>query len=619
MLGKIRTKVQLIFAYSNFHNAIISHILIIFVIMKETLRRYWGYDSFRPMQEEIIRSALNGKDTLAILPTGGGKSICFQLPAMMREGICIVISPLIALMKDQVENLRKRGISALVIHSGMTYHEIDVALDNAVYGDYKFLYISPERLRSQMFKVRIAKMNVSFLVVDEAHCISQWGYDFRPDYLEIAGIKNILSSPAPTIALTATATEKVSADIMRLLDFQEPNLIKSSFQRDNLSYIFRKTEDKMSQLLKVCRGIKGCGIVYVSKRRTAEDLASFLQAHDISAEGYHAGMSQIQRNTVQDNWKSDKTRIIVSTNAFGMGIDKPEVRFVCHYDLPEAMEYYFQEAGRAGRDGKDSYCILLWNESDIQRMNTILKTTFPPLEYIKDIYQKVFSFVGYSYEEGAGACVKFNIEEFAQRFRLHTATAYYAIKYIELSGYWTLTETVQIPARLQFIVSRDQLYRIQLGSIEMDTFVKLLMRMYTGLFSEYTSIDLEKIAKIGRYSPEAIKEKLRQLSRMDVVKYIPPISSPMLNIVNERLYEKNLRLPADEYNKRISMHKERLDAMISAVRNSTECRSIQMLRYFGEVLPKPCCKCDICRAVSQSGPDDKKSSDYDRLMKLKTH
>jgi len=582
----------------------------------ETLRKYWGYDSFRPMQEEIIRSALKGRDTLAILPTGGGKSICFQVPALMHEGVCLVITPLIALMKDQLENLRKRGIEALAVHSGMTYHEIDVTLDNAVYGDCKFLYVSPERLRSEMFRVRVSKMNVSFIVVDEAHCISQWGYDFRPDYLQIASIRKCLSTPAPFIALTATATPKVADDIMAKLEFSAPNIIKGSFHRPNLSYIFRKCEDKMSRLLKVCEGIGGCGIVYVSKRRNAEDLAAFLQAHGISAEGYHAGMSQQHRSNVQDRWKSDVTRIIVATNAFGMGIDKPQVRFVCHYDVPDALENYFQEAGRAGRDGKESYCVLLWNDSDILRLRQILRTSYPPLDYIKGIYQKVFNYIGYAYEEGAGATVKFDIEDFAKCNKLHTITAYHAIKYIEMSGYWTLTDTIEIPPRIQFIVSRDQLYRIQLGSDEMDTFVKLLMRIYTGLFSQYVSIDIDRIAKLGRYSPEAVKEKLKRLSRMDVLRYIPAICSPVLNLTNERLHEKNLRLPKSEYDMRISLHNERLEAMIATIEETTQCRSNVMLRYFGEEKKEKCGKCDICRPQSSKSTNERNQL-YDKLISIK--
>ncbi len=589
--------------------------------MKTTLKRYWGYDGFRPMQEEIISSVLSGRDTLAILPTGGGKSICFQVPALMKEGVCIVVSPLIALINDQVENLKKRGIEAIAVHSGMTYREIDTALDNAVYGEVKFLYVSPERLRSELFKARASRMKVSLLAVDEAHCISQWGYDFRPDYLEIAAVRKLFPSPVPVVAMTATATERVADDIMERLQFRERNLIKGSFQRPNLSYVFRKVEDKTGRLLKVCENVKGSGIVYVGRRKTAEDIASFLKAHGIEAEGFHAGMSPAARSIVQERWKKGETRIIVSTNAFGMGIDKPDVRFVCHYDLPDCVENYFQEAGRAGRDGKKSYCVLLWNGTDIARQKKLIQTSFPPLPQIRDIYQKVFTFVGYAYEEGAGASVKFDIESFAQRYRLNATTAYYAVKYLESEGYWSLTDSIQIPAKLQFTVSRDQLYRIQLGNAEMDTFVKLLMRIYTGLFSSYVPIDIEKIAQLGRYSPEAVKEKLKRLSRIDVVKYIPAISSPMLNINNERLYDRNLRLPESNYREKVARHTEKMEAISAIASDSRECRSARLLRYFGEIQEKPCGCCDVClsKAGHPDGGEDNsqmESARYDNFISL---
>lgn len=567
--------------------------------MKETLKKYWGYDTFRPMQEEIISSALAGRDTLAILPTGGGKSICFQLPSLMKEGISIVVSPLIALMKDQVQNLDRRGIKALVIYSGMTQREIDITLDNAIYGQYKFLYVSPERLHTTLFKARVAKMKVNFLVVDEAHCISQWGYDFRPDYLSIAELRSIIGSDIPVIALTATATAKVAEDIMANLGFKQPNLIKGDFERPNLSYVVRRAEDKMGQLLKICLAVKGSGIVYVGKRKTAEDLAAFLRAHGIEADGYHAGMTRDLRSAAQDSWKKGETRIIVSTNAFGMGIDKPDVRFVVHFDMPDTIEGYFQEAGRAGRDGLDSYAVLLWNDKDIKSLRQTLKSNYPPLDYIKDIYQKVYSFLGYSYEEGKGACVKFELEKFAKYFKLHATTAYYAIKYIEMSGYWSLSESLQIPAKLMFTVSRDELYRIQLGSADTDSFVKVLLRMYPGIFSEYVPINLNTIGRVGSYAPEVVNDKLRQLARKGILKYIPVINSPMMTLNYERLDEKNLRLPQSEYNERLLRRQTRLDAMINYVEDSSICRSRQLLGYFNQSESHDCHKCDVCKKNKQ--------------------
>ena len=569
--------------------------------MLETLKKYWGYDRFRPMQEEIVSEALAGRDVLAILPTGGGKSICFQVPAMMRPGICLVVSPLIALMKDQVQNLRDRGIPALAVYSGMTYREIDITLDNAVYGDYKFLYVSPERLRTELFQTRLSRMNVNFIVVDEAHCISQWGYDFRPDYLVIADIRKIVGTAVPVVALTATATPQVAGDIMERLGFRSPNLLRGDFARPNLSYVFRETDNKMGQLLKVCRGVEGSGIVYVSRRKSAEDIAAFLHAQGLVAEAYHAGMPREERSRIQDAWKSGETRIIVSTNAFGMGIDKPDVRFVCHYDMPDTLEGYFQEAGRAGRDGEPAYAVLLWNRTDVQRLRQTVRAMYPPLDYIRDIYQKVHVYLGFAYEEGKGASAKFELEKFAQHFRLHARTAYHAIKYLETAGYWTLTETLQIPAKIQFTVSRDELYRVQLGSVETDRFVKLLLRMYTGLFTEYVPIDEHKIAAAGRYAADVVVEKLRQLSRRQLLKYIPAINAPMLCLNYERLDDRNLRLPKNEYDERLSRRIGRLDALVALVENDAECRCLQMYRYFGIEDGQPCGRCDVCLARKRTG------------------
>lgn len=546
------------------------------------------------MQAEIISEVLAGRDVLAILPTGGGKSVCFQVPALMKDGIAIVVSPLIALMKDQVQNLRDRGIPALAVYSGMTYREIDFTLDNAIYGDYKFLYVSPERLRSDLFKARLAKMNVNLLVVDEAHCISQWGYDFRPDYLEIAAVRQIVGAAVPVVALTATATPEVAGDIQEKLGFRHENLLTGNFERPNLSYVFRQTDNKMGQLLRVCQGVEGSGIVYVSRRKNAEDLAAFLRAQGIEAEGYHAGMNRDDRTRIQDAWKKGSVRIIVSTNAFGMGIDKPDVRFVCHYDTPDTLEGYFQEAGRAGRDGKDAYAVLLWNRTDISRLRQIVRTTYPPLEYIRKVYQQVYTWLGYAYEEGKGASVKFEIEKFARQYRLNAAEAFYAVKYLQTAGYWTLTETLTIPAKIQFTVTRDELYRLQLGSEEMDTFVKLLLRMYTALFSEYVPIDEEKIARAGRYAVEVVREKLRTLSRRQVLKYIPAINAPMLCLNFERLDDKNLRLPRSEYDARVKRRTDRLEALVALVENDAECRCVQMYRYFGQPDGKPCGRCDVC-------------------------
>ena len=566
--------------------------------MLETLKKYWGYDAFRPKQEEIISEALAGRDVLALMPTGGGKSICFQVPAMMKTGICIVVSPLIALMKDQVENLRKRGIPALLVCAGMTYREIDATLDNAVYGDYKFLYVSPERLRTELFAVRAAKMNINYLVVDEAHCISQWGYDFRPEYLKIAEIRDKISGTAfekrpPVIALTATATQDVAQDIMERLDFERPNLLVSGFERPNLSYSARQCENKLGQLLKICNGVQGSGIVYVSRRRTAEEVTAFLASQGVDAATYHAGMSGKVRAAVQDAWKKGQKRIIVSTNAFGMGIDKSDVRFVCHYDMPQSPEAYFQEAGRAGRDGKKSYALLIWNGTDVKRLRQILQTTFPPLDFMKDIYQKVHNFLQIPYETGEGKGYKFDLAAFAKQYKLQAAKAYYAIKYIEMSGYWNLTEELDIPSKMSIAVTRDELYHVQMKSAEMDSFLQLLMRMYEGLYSGYVTIDEERIAAVGKYSVLAVEKKLKVLSARHIIRYIPKVKSPVLYLATERLYPDNLRLDKAEYDFRVGRAKARIDAMIEYAALTDRCRSQYLVDYFGQK-SNPCGVCDNC-------------------------
>lgn len=559
----------------------------------EILKNHWFHDSFRPMQEEIINSVLDGYDTLALLPTGGGKSVCFQIPALITEGICVVVSPLIALMKDQIENLRQKGIKALAVHSGMTKNEIDIALDNAIYGDYKFLYLSPERLRNEVLKVRIAQMKINYLVIDEAHCISQWGYDFRPSYLSIKDIKEIIGE-VPIIALTATATPKVAEDIMVQLGFRKPNLIKSGFERANISYVVRNVEDKNGQILKIAHSVHGTGIVYVRERKRAEELAGFLQSQGVNAEAYHAGFTSVQRSKKQDDWKSGNTRIIVSTNAFGMGIDKSDVRFVCHYGLPESTEAYFQEAGRAGRDEKRAYAILLWNGSDIRRLRQIMNLTFPEIEYIKDVYQKLFIFLGYAYGSGKGEVIKFNLIDFAQKMKLHTLSSYHAIKYIQMEGYWNLTEEIDNPSRIMFTVNRDELYKVQLKNSSLDSFIKIILRIYTGLFSGFVPIDEEYIARVSRNSKASIVSNLISLSRIHIINYIPSVRSPLLILNEERLDNKNLYISTKKYEERKGIYQSRIDSIISYSSNGDLCRSVQLLNYFGQADSQDCGYCDVC-------------------------
>ena len=446
----------------------------------EILEEYWGYTSFRPMQREIIDAAAEGKDVLAVLPTGGGKSVCFQVPALMKDGIALVVTPLIALMKDQVQNLCDRGVKALAVYAGMSAREVELTLNNAVYGDFKFLYLSPERLKTPLFRYYVGGMDISYIVVDEAHCISQWGYDFRPDYLEISELRKM--SSAPVIALTATATPYVAQDIMERLGFREKLLLKSSFERPNLSYIVRHCEDKLGKLLQVCSSVPGTGIVYVRSRKKTEELAAFLRAQGISASFYHAGLGPQTRALRQADWKSGKIRIMVCTNAFGMGIDKPDVRSVVHFDVPDSPEAYFQEAGRAGRDGRRSFAVLLHGSSDIRRLHQIETLSFPPLEYVESIYHKVHDFFGIPFESGEGRQLKFNMDEFCRHYSLNRSSVFYAMKYIERTGHWSLMEDMDIATRVEIIPARAELYEIEVSDPAMARVMDVLMRRYTGIF-----------------------------------------------------------------------------------------------------------------------------------------
>lgn len=560
----------------------------------EVLKEYWGYDGFRPMQEEIITAALEGKDVLAIMPTGGGKSICFQVPGLMRDGITLVVTPLIALMKDQVQNLSDRGVRALAVHAGMSRHEVDLALNNAAYGDYKFLYLSPERLGTQLFQSYVDVLDISFVVVDEAHCISQWGYDFRPDYLRIGELRERID--APVIALTATATPPVAQDIMERLGFREKLLLKSGFERPNLSYIVRHVEDKCSQILNICNGVPGTGIVYARNRRKCEELSEFLRAQGVSASFYHAGLGGQARAERQAAWKSGAVRVMVCTNAFGMGIDKPDVRFVVHYDLPESPEAYFQEAGRAGRDGKRSFAVQLWNSVDVRRAKQIEDVSFPSLEYIEDVYQKLHAFFEIPYDTGMGRQLKFKIEDFCKRFGLQRAPAFYALKYLERTEHLTYSEEVDIPTKVRINVDRKSLYDVELADQGQANVLEALMRSYTGIFSFLQQIDEEYVARRAGQTVPQLRQSLYGLSLAHVISYVPTDHSDVVVLHHDRLRPGNVNLMPSRYAMLRESFHARAEAMLEYVSETSECRSRYLLRYFGQTEAADCGTCDVCRA-----------------------
>jgi ATP-dependent DNA helicase RecQ len=566
---------------------------------RKILLKYWGYSAFRELQEEIIASVADEKkDTLALMPTGGGKSITFQVPALAMEGICLVITPLIALMKDQVENLRHKNIKALMIHSGMTSKEIDITMDNAVFGDYKFLYLSPERIKTELFRIKLRSMKVCLIAVDESHCISQWGYDFRPSYLQIAEIRKLIPN-VPVLALTATATPKVVEDIMSKLEFKQPNLLKKSFERKNLVYLVRETEDKYSYLLNILKKEPGSGIVYVRNRGSTKDISQKLLQRGISSDFYHAGLSPEMRNAKQDDWKSGRTRIIVATNAFGMGIDKPDVRVVVHLDLPDSIEAYFQEAGRGGRDGEKSYAVLLYNKSDRVKFEQRFRNEFPEIDKIKEIYQAACLYLQLPYGAGKGSAYGFDVIAFSHKFKYYPLTVISAFKFLSRENIAELTEEIHNPSRLFFTVNRDDLYKIQINNPDIDIFIKGLMRLYSGLFSNFVNIDENYLAKIMYKSRDDIYNMLVRLSKMKLAEYIPQKRSPMLIMHEERLDNKNIRISADNFLWAKNRFIERMNAMLAYAETTDKCRSVQLLSYFGEKRMKRCGQCDVCKGRNE--------------------
>ena len=559
----------------------------------QVLKQYWGYDTFRALQEEIVQSVLDGKDTLALLPTGGGKSICFQVPALLQPGICVVVSPLVALMKDQVENLKVRGIEAVAILSGMSKREVDILLDNCVYGKIKFLYISPERLSSTLVQERIRHMNVNLFAIDEAHCISQWGYDFRPPYLQLAELRQ-LHSKVPILALTATATQQVADDIVSKLAFKKGfQVFRKSFERSNLSYVVAKEENKLKRLLKLVNTVKGSGIVYVRNRRETQELARQLALEGIKADFYHAGLAAEVRSQKQDDWKANKLRVIVATNAFGMGIDKPDVRFVAHMDLPESLEAYYQEAGRAGRDEKKSYAVLLYTDSDVKALERKLAQGSPSLADIQLVYHQLGNHFQVAYGAGEGLLFSFDLAEFCKKYKLKPIKTLNIFKVLSLEGYVGLTESVYLPSRLQVIVDYEALYSFQLSNAVYEPLLKTLLRSYGGLFDQYVPIKEQDLAKRLQITASQVTQMLTKLNDMQLIAYEPKTDQPQIQFLRTRVDRSHLGIDYNFLAQRQAIYKKQVESVLSYA-NEPICRSQQLLYYFDEHTKETCGVCDIC-------------------------
>jgi ATP-dependent DNA helicase, RecQ family len=561
---------------------------------KQILTKYWGFTSFKPLQEEIIRSVAQGRDTLGLMPTGGGKSITFQVPALAQEGICLVITPLIALMKDQVNRLNDLEIKSIAIHSGMSGEEIDNALENCIFGDYKFMYVSPERISTRIFQAKVTRLNLSLVAIDEAHCISQWGYDFRPSYLKIASLRDHISEKVPFLALTASATPQVIEDIMKKLAFREKNVLKTSFDRKNISYLVRKVEEKGNYLIKTLQKIKGSGIVYVRSRKRCKEVAELLVANGISADFYHAGLTDDLRDKKQASWTIGETRVIIATNAFGMGIDKSEVRFVIHWDIPDSIESYFQESGRAGRDGKPAFAVLLYTPADKTRLRDTIRKKFPPIEKIKDTYEALCNYLQVPLGSGKDNVFDFNMYDLVAKYRLPVIETYNSLQFLQREGYMEFTEEINNPSRVHFIVSRDDLYKFQVANESFDGFIKLLLRSYTGMFSEFVPVNEEALSRKSAATRDTIYQYLVKLSSLNIIRYIPGKKTALVIFTEERLVRKALMISPDNYLHVKEKYEIRLNKMIEYADSDGHCRSVYLLNYFGEESDR-CGICDVCR------------------------
>lgn len=586
---------------------------------QEILKQYWGYDSFRDLQEEIITSIGEGKDTLGLMPTGGGKSITFQVPALAQSGLCIVITPLIALMKDQVQNLRKRGIKALAIYSGMTRQEIVTALENCIFGDYKFLYISPERLDTEIFRTKLRSMKVSMITVDESHCISQWGYDFRPAYLKIAEIRELLPG-VPVLALTATATPEVVKDIQSRLNFREENVFRMSFERKNLAYIVRKTDNKTGELLHILKRIDGSAIIYVRNRRRTKEITELLMQEGITADFYHAGLDNAVKDLRQKRWQNGEIRVMVATNAFGMGIDKPDVRIVLHIDLPDSPEAYFQEAGRAGRDGLKAYAVILYAKSDKMTLHKRVADTFPEKEYILQVYEHLQYYYQMAMGDGFQCIREFNLEEFCRKFKYFPVPVDSALKILTQAGYLEYTDEQDNASRILFTIRRDELYKLREMGTEAETLIQTILRSYTGVFTDYAYISEDTLAIRTGLTRQQIYNILVTLTKRRIVDYIPHKKTPYIIYTRERLELRYLHIPASVYEERKARYEARIKAMEEYVTSESVCRSRMLLRYFGEKNEHNCKQCDVClnRHETDCLPEDSFREMRKQILELLT-
>ena len=562
---------------------------------REVLRQYFGYDTFRSIQEDIIRSIGSGRDTLGLMPTGGGKSITFQVPALAMPGVCLVVTPLIALMKDQVTKLRERGIKATAVYSGMSRDSIITALDNCILGDYKFLYVSPERLASDIFVTKLRRMQVSFITVDESHCISQWGYDFRPSYLAIADIRKQLPE-VPILALTATATPEVVDDIQDKLQFRAKNVFRMSFERKNLNYIVRTTDNKEAELIHILERVDGSAIVYVRNRDKTREIAKLLTEHGISASYYHAGLDTRDKDKRQQQWSEGTLRVIVATNAFGMGIDKPNVRIVIHYEMPDSPEAYYQEAGRAGRDGLLSYAVLLYTAEDKRRLSRRISDNFPEKEFIRNVYERLGYYYQMAVGDGMGCRYDFDLHEFCRAYHLPLVQTDSALHLLTAASYIIYQEEEEHTSRLRFTVQRDELYRRYDISETSDQVIRTLLRLYSGVFSDYVFIDEKYISDMSGIDLEPLYESLLGLNRARVIHYIPRRTCPSVTFTQKRVNTDRVIIPPTVYEERKEKYAHRIEAMKEYALSDTQCRSRMLLRYFGERNAFPCQQCDTCRA-----------------------